>query len=105
VSSEVAVSALLLLIAVLGVSWALWTLYRLIRHRPGYLDNARGDRLLSQLYLVIGTFLLCSAYAVRHDPGWNWIGYLFVALLGGGIPLAVAIIALINRALDREEVK
>jgi hypothetical protein len=95
----------MLLLIALGVSWALWTLYRLIRQRPGYLVGARSDRLLSQLYLVIGTFLLCSAYAARHDSGWDWTGYLFVGLLGGGIPLAVAIIALINRALDRQETK
>jgi hypothetical protein len=103
ISPEAAATGVLLLVAVAGVSWALRTLYRLVRRRPGYLDNAHGERRASQLYLVIGTFLLCSAYAARHEVGWDWTGYLFVSLVGGGVPLAVAIITLINRALDRQE--
>lgn len=103
VSPEAAATAGLLLVAVAGVSWALRTLYRLVRHRPGYLDNAHGERRVSQFYLVVGTFLLCLLYAGRHEAGWDWTGYLFVALIGGGIPLAAAIITLVNRALDRQE--
>lgn len=102
-SPEVAATATLLLVALIGVAWALRTLYRLIRRRPGYLDDAHGHRRASQLYLVVGTFLLCSAYADRHEVGWDWSGYLFIALVGGGIPLALAIVFMINRELDREE--
>jgi hypothetical protein len=105
VSSEVAATATLLLVALIGVVWAVWTLYRLIRRRPGYLDSAHGHRHASQLYLVVGTFLLCTAYAHRHEMEWDWSGYLFMGLVGGGIPLALAIVGLINRELDREEVE